>query len=649
MVRLIIDFETYYSKTVSLKKMSYEEYIAHPQFEVQMIGWKDGDNDAESGFDVSEILAELQVKYGQNLENVCIVAHNALFDIFVLSRVYNINPPKVIDTLQMARHAHGVNQDKYLTGLSLKCLADHYGLNPKGDLEFMEGNACPTVEEKIELQRYCENDVSITAKLLEILLPKVSNVRTELLMMNHTIQSFISRGITVDKNKICKMIEEQESVLKNLLIDLKLTREEVTGNKSFKELLTNALNKIGQDLPTKQGKKGLIPATAKDDPQMLVLCDHSDPFVSKLTKARLMVKSFDTSINKAKKLVKLSSFNKGKLCPNLKYYGAGITGRFAGVGYNLQNQGRDGIGLALRNSLIASSGKSFVIADLNAIEARVLAWLSGQKDLIQLFELNKDPYSVFASEKMFNRAVYKPTDDDPNKKELKLMRNAGKTAVLGLGYGMGCKRFYQMVKDNEQTKELVETGVINKAKSKEIVDTYRNTMSNIKNFWFGCEQAFEHALESSTSSTCNTMVFDCVDGDILVTLPSSRKLRYSKPEMIAESKTVSTYNRQGKDEQIELSGTSIYYGKGIGLYGGKLVENIVQATARDILVHIILTLEQKGIQVLFHVHDEVICEVDNSQIEKAERIVQEVMSTPPTWAKGLPLATEIEISRHYLK
>ncbi|PCJ54098.1 MAG: hypothetical protein COA79_22140, partial [Planctomycetota bacterium] len=245
--------------------------------------------------------------------------------------------------------------------------------------------------------------------------------------------------------------------------------------------------------------------------------------------------------------------------------------------------------------------------------------------------------------------VYKPADDDPRKKEMKLMRNAGKTAVLGLGYGMGSKRFYQMVKDNEQTKELVESGVIDKAKSKEIVDSYRSSMSQIKNFWHGCEKAFELSLDTCTSSDCNTILFDYVDKDIHVTLPSSRKLRYSKPELVEEEKTISTYGIDGKDKLIELAGTSIYYGKGIGLYGGKLVENIVQATSRDILVNIILKLEQKNIPVLFHVHDEVICEVNINEASEVAKIVEKVMSTPPTWAKCLPLATEVEISKCYLK
>ncbi|PCJ52852.1 MAG: hypothetical protein COA79_23220, partial [Planctomycetota bacterium] len=545
---LTIDFETYYDKNISLKKMSCEEYVAHPLFNVQMVGWQEGDNKSQSSFDVESVLKDLQSKYGSNFEHVTVVAHNAMFDAYILSRVFRINPPNIIDTLLVARHVHGVSQDRDLTGLSLKCLAEYYGLNPKGDLEFMEGNSDPSVAQKLELQRYCENDVMITYQLLELMMAKVSNVKMEIFMMNHTIQAFINKGVKVDQAKIKLMIVEQESILEKLLMELNLSRAEITGNKSFKELLEHALECIGESLPMKKGKKGLIPATAKDDPQMLVLCGHSDSFVSGLAKARLMSKSFDTSINKAKKLVKLSGFNGGKLCPNLKYYGAGITGRFSGVGYNLQNQGRDGIGLALRNSLVASEGKTFVIADLNAIEARVLAWLSEQDDLLEIFRQNKDPYSEFAGNNMFDCVVYKPADDDPRKKEMKLMRNAGKTAVLGLGYGMGSKRFYQMVRDNEQTKELVESGVINPAKSKEIVDSYRSSMSQIKKFWYGCERAFELSLDTCTSSDCNTILFDYVDKDIHVTLPSSRKLRYSKPELVEEEKTISTYGIDGKDK-----------------------------------------------------------------------------------------------------
>ncbi|PCJ54624.1 MAG: hypothetical protein COA79_21825 [Planctomycetota bacterium] len=206
-----------------------------------------------------------------------------------------------------------------------------------------------------------------------------------------------------------------------------------------------------------------------------------------------------------------------------------------------------------------------------------------------------------------------------------------------------------MVRDNEQTKELVESGVIDKAKSKAIVDSYRSSMSGIKDFWYGCEKAFELSLDTCTSSECNTIKFDFVDQDIHVTLPSSRKLRYSKPELVEEEKTISTYDIDGNEKQIELVGTSIYYGKGIGLYGGKLVENIVQATSRDILVDIILKLEQKDIPVLFHVHDEVICEVEDQRSSEVAKVVEKVMSTPPSWAKTLPLATEVEISKYYLK
>jgi DNA polymerase len=648
MNKLVLEFETYFDKEYNLKKLCTEEYIASTQFKVQLIGWKENNQKANSSADIDNTLKYLQSIHGNNFENAVVIAHNSMFDIYILSKIYRIKPPNIIDTLLLAGHIYGKNRNENLIDLSLGSLAKHHGLKLKGDLTFMKGNDSPSTEQLIELQSYCENDVELTAQLFEILIKKITNPITELRIINHTIQIFINRKIRVDGEKIQQLIIDESLKLENQLKDLNTTKEEINGVKSFQNLLQPALKLTGETLPMKKGKKGLIPATSKNDSEMLDLCNHKDAQVRKLAQVRLASKSCDTSISKAKKLQKLAALNGGYIYPNLKYYGAGVTGRFSSTGFNLQNQGKNEVGMEIRNSLLAEVGKQFVIADLNAIEARVLAWFANETNLLDTFKLNRDPYSEFASN-IFNCKVYKPKDGDPDKDNLQKMRNTGKTAILGLGYGMGPIKFFDSLNENANTKDLVVAGLINTKKSKEIVNSYRSNMSNIARLWEKSEAAFKNTINNKDFSECQTLTFLYKNDNVHIRLPSSRELYYPKPTLVRETKSGETFDDKGNLKKWENNSLSIKYGNSIDLYGGKIVENIVQAIARDILVEIILKLEERNIPVLFHVHDEVICEVDESIAKETAKIVKEIMITPPSWAQGLPLDAEVKISKCYSK
>ena len=652
MKTLVIDFESYVDNNFSLSKLTIAEYVLDPRCHIHGVATCRPDGRAEFRTDVAAALAELQAEFGVSFEQVVVVCHNAYFDLFILNHRYGIRPRYFIDTMLLSYHVHGRKTAGSGEFASLGALAKRYGLQEKGDLDFMWGVRNPSVQQLAQLTEYAINDARITALLAAPLLAQITCPEVELPILMHAVRMFTEGGIRVDVPAIATLEDEVRQQTEAAIQATSVSAELIAKNNSFNELLSHALARTGRQMPLKQGKNSLIPATAKKDKAMQKLLEDDDDMVAALARARIGIKGQGQKLARLRTLLAIATATGGVLPPYLAYFGA-HTGRFAGGGgFNFQNLGREGLGLMIRHLLLAKAGYVFITADYAAIEARVTAWLAGEVDLLEAFRVNRDVYSEFAS-RTFGGEVRKPRDADPPElqKQLGALRQVGKTAVLGLGFGMGALKFMNTLGADPNTAPLFTRGELTPLICRDIVRAFRTTYPAIAQFWKDLEMAAQRAIAGERTRV-GLLTFER-DGDVVkVWLPSGRALRYPNMRMEPRQRVIKYLNDAGEEDEFIPEGDSIVYGVDTVLYGGKLCENVVQATARDFLVEAVLQLEASHLPVVFHVHDEVIVEVpqdDAGSAESAKAEVERILNSAPTWAQGFPIKTEAIIRPRYGK
>jgi DNA polymerase len=269
---------------------------------------------------------------------------------------------------------------------------------------------------------------------------------------------------------------------------------------------------------------------------------------------------------------------------------------------NLQNLPR---GSELRNAIVAPQGYTLVASDMSQIEARMLAWFAKDQKLLNIFASGKDPYSEAAS-LIFNKHINKK--DNPDE------RFIGKSAVLGLGYGMGAEKFklYCALQGRDLSQDFCTN----------IVETYRLTYHKIPQFWNYMKQMMYVLAHDS-----RPIGYNLETKNQHLTLPSGRALHYEGLQYIEQ-----------EGQWRLLNGKKVY--------GALLVENIVQAAARDVLAEKILTIEQRY-PVVLHTHDEVVALVPTPETEAAAAWIHQQMITPPAWCADIPLDAETHTGQTY--
>lgn len=644
-----LDFETYFDQDLTLAKMTIAEYVHDPRFALHglAICWPDGR--AEFRTDVDAALAELQSSFGRDLQQTTIVAHHAQFDLYVLCHVYNLRPRFFIDTMLLAHHVHGRREGAEGESAKLSALAQRYALPRKKDLDFMRGVRHPDARQFAELAAYAECDVKLTTELAARLLPQITRPEVELPVLMHTVRLFTERGVLVDVSGIDRLAAEIRSQVREYLATAGATPEQISQSGTFVSMLEAALARSGRKVPLKMGKKGMIPATAKTDAEMQALLEDDDPVVAALAKARLEKKGEDQKLARLETLRRITHATGGFLPPYLLYCGA-HTGRFSGGdGFNIQNLAKKGLGGQVRKLLMARPGHVLVIADLSQVEARITAWLAGQQDMVEAFRRNRDQYSEFAAT-TFGREVRKVRDDDPPAlaTQFDAYRMVGKQAVLGLGFGLGALKFMNRLRAEPLAARLFETGDLGPLACRNIVRGYRSQFQRIPCLWRNLEAAAVAAVEGE-STTVGQVRFDKTDSVVRCWLPSGRALRYPDLRLEDTARCIRFIDEFGEESEFTPEGPSLVYGHGTGIYGGKFTENIAQAIARDLLVEGVLALEERGVPILFHVHDEIVAEVPENQADDAKHLVAHVFSSAPAWALDLPVACEAKVRIRYEK
>ena len=274
----------------------------------------------------------------------------------------------------------------------------------------------------------------------------------------------------------------------------------------------------------------------------------------------------------------------------------------------------------IRTAFIAESGCTFHVCDFSAIEARVVAWLAGEKWVLDVFRAGGDIYCATASQ-MFGVPVKKHGQNAE-------LRQKGKIAVLALGYGGGVAALEAMGGSQLGLTESEEW---------DIVKRWRSSNPLIVKFWAIVERAAVRAIKTGETIAVNrNTVISYRWCMLLITLPSGRTICYPRARIGVERND----GRRGDHEIIEYEGLNQTTRKWevIRTYGGKLTENIVQAIARDILGHVILRAEDAGLKIVFHVHDEIVVETPENRAEETVKALEEMFSRPPVWAPDLPLS-----------
>jgi hypothetical protein len=375
------------------------------------------------------------------------------------------------------------------------------------------------------------------------------------------------------------------------------------------------LKSFGVDCPMKisptTGK--MTYALAKSDQGLKDLLEHADVRVQSITAARLGVKS-TLEETRTQRFIDIAA--RGLLPVPVRYYAA-HTGRWGGDDkINLQNlPSRGPNAKSLKRCIIAPEGYSIVESDSSQIEARMLAWLAGQDDIVQAFRDKKDVYKKMAA------AIYSVDEDAVTKDQ----RFVGKTTVLGAGYGMGGEKFQLALKNSG-----VEISV---AEATNIINIYRETNYHISNLWKSAGMMLKYLVRGDVMPFGREGVLGVSTFEPGVVLPNSLVIRYDDLRETPNEKGGTEYSYQTRKGRTRI-------------YGGKVVENVTQALARLIIGEQMLRIAKKY-RVVLTVHDSIVCCVPDEEAETCKTYVEECMRWVPAWAEGLPVDCEAGIGKNY--
>ncbi|QGU95415.1 hypothetical protein GOM49_10235 [Clostridium bovifaecis] len=646
---LAIDVETY--SKVDLTKCGVYAYTEDKDFEILLFAYAFDDEEVEI----------IDLKSGQNLPrkveealtNPLIVktAFNANFERTCIARYFKIEMPpeqwrctQVLAlslglplSLEGVSRSLGLLEEKMAEGkelikyFSLPCKAT------KGN-DFKERNLPEDNANKWRtFKKYCAQDVEVERSIRKRL--EKFNITKEEQKLWSLDQRVNDRGVMIDKNLISHALIcdwKYQEKLKKEFVNLTGIKNPKSAAMMKKWILE--VEGIEVDSLSKENVDKLLDMVkSKDTKRALEL--RKDLSKASIKKYEAM----DRALCKDNRIRGL-----------LQFYGANRTGRWAGrlvqvqnlpqnkikdldLTRNLLRQGEyealellfnsvpEVLSQLIRTAFIPCSNSRFIVSDFSAIEARVIAYLAGEVWRMEVFNSHGKIYEASASE-MFKVPIDSITKGSP-------LRQKGKIAELALGY-QGSKG------------ALIAMGALNMGLKEEeilsLVSAWRRSNSKIVKFWFDVERAAITALKDKRVITLqHGLQFIFQEGILFIKLPSGRKLSYVRPRIEKEERfNKDTLTYEGIEQNTKKWGR-------LKTYGGKLVENIVQAVARDCLADAMIRLDEAGYKVVMHIHDEVVLDVPYGfgSLKEVERI----MESPIYWAKGLPLRADSFETNYYKK
>lgn len=692
---LLIDFETRYATkpqdwcplgddlqrtSYTLSKMTNEEYVRAKCFKAfgASLRWFERDAPVTQWYDH----AELPRIFGTiDWATTAVVAHNAQFDISVLSWRYGHQPAFIFDTLSMARALRGVKGKN-----SLAAIAEDFGLPAKGtaiglsdgvyDLEDVPG-----LERK--LAEYCNHDVFLLEEIFKRFLAMDGTGATahggggprewddmcdqkawtfplrELRLIDMTLRMYTRPLLELDQDMLTDALEEERETREGLLKRMGVTDEDLASNDRFAAILRS----LGVDPPTKKKRPtvktpnpvGFNYAFAKNDAMFQALLNGDDENVAMLCEARLKVKS-TTERTRAQRFLDISA--RGPLPVPLSYFGAG-TGRWTaakGSAINMQNLKRKSF---LRRAIMAPKGYKLVVGDLSQIEPRVLAWLADYDELLDIFRAKKDAYSMFGAQMFNTPGLSKESHPD--------LRQSAKSAMLGCGYQLGWASFAgqllvgflgappvrydkafakklgvdkayieRFLEWDENVKKMMEIPhtcttqelLVHCVAAKRIIDIYRATAAPVVGLWELFQQLIPRSLADGEEYVHKCLIFRKEE----IVLPNGMSMHYPNLRQQKNSDT----------KKMEW----VYGDDATKLYAGKIANNVTQGTARIVMTDGMLRVSQRY-PVVGTVHDEQIDLAPDAEAEDALPWVLGQMTLEPKYLPGIPLAADGGVHRRY--
>ena len=667
MKTLSIDIETYSS--IDLTKSGVYKYIQN-DFEILLIAYAYDDEeikiiDLKNNEKIPEKLKEDILD-----ENIIKTAFNANFERVCLSKYFNTYlSPKMFRCTQV--HAlylglpHGLENVAKSLRLKEQKLEEGKSLirffNKRENLDLLTSNnenikKGEVLKKYEEFKKYCINDVKVERSIRKILEKvKLPESEQKLWQLDQEIND---RGVLVD-SKLLNNAIYYDNYFKNILIEKLKTITNINNPKSNNQM-KDYLNSLGLN----------VNSLSKESVESLLNSDEvkKNPHYEKIKEVLHLRKMLNKTSTKKYESMKRCMCDDERIRGLFQFYGANRTGRWAGRLVQVQNLPQNKINnleqvrekirndiikdfpsrkkefnknlnlnlynnenlssllsQLIRTTFIPKKNHRFIIADFSAIEARIIAYLSNEKWRIDVFNTHGKIYEASAS-KMFKVDINEITKESE-------LRQKGKIAELALGYQGGVGALVSMGAYN---MNLCESELI------EIVKAFRSSNPNIVKLWNNAQKAFIEAVKNKSVVHIDKNISFIYEGNILfIKLPSGRRLSYIRPKIDYDNifnKYIITY--EGIDPTTKKS-------KRLTTYGGKLVENIVQAIARDVLAQAMMNLKNHGFNIVMHVHDEIVLEVENgvSSIEE----VCEIMCKENKYLKGLKLKADGFESKYYKK
>lgn len=631
-----IDFET--RSAVDLRKTGVYKYAADPSTDIwcmaykapwsdDVLVWQPGDEvDAhlEEWIRAGGLLSAWNANFERTIWNNIMVSRYQWPDTRInqwrctMAQASAMGLPRA---LGQAAAVLGVEEQKDKTGAALMLrMARPRKVNADGSYTWWD-----TKDKLDTLVAYCRQDVRTELSVAETLNAMPDSER-RLYQLDQRIND---RGVKVDRDLIERVSKLANSASENIDAEIKrLTNGQV-------KAATNAM-----DLTAWLRGYGLnVNSVDKQTVTRMLNIDELHPIIKQVLKlrqdgAKSSTAKYDAMLNAADADDRMRGL--------LMYHGA-ATGRWSGRLVQPQNFPRPlkkndeletiiaklkadedvsehGAGTViasdlLRSMLIAEDGHRLMFADYSAIEARVLAWVAGQNDLVETFRKGGDVYKEMASA-IYNKSVDAISDNE---------RQVGKMAILGCGYGMGGKRF---------AEQCATMGIkVDEDEAKRIVSVYREKNNRIAQYWRDVEQDFVDMVKEAGRVR-----------SVELPLPSGRSLTYHNPRIIQRE---TPWGAMRDTAQVDTLNSVTRQWVSQIIWGGLLTENVVQATARDMMATAMMALEVKGYNVILSVHDEIISEVPDNFGSLDEMI--DIMTRVPAWAEGCPINAEGKEGKRYRK
>lgn len=655
MTTLAIDIETY--SDVSLTECGVYKYVDSDNFKILLLAYAFDDEEVKIiDLACGEKLPDRVLKALLD-KNVVKSAFNAQFERVCINKYFGIKTENwectMVKSLSLGFPGNldsvgkviGLEPDlqKLMTGKNLiRIFSVPKNVKKDKQVSMLEEKFRILPEDKPEewqlFKEYCMRDVE-----------------TE-----RAIRKKLSRFETLPQEK--KLYELDQKINdRGVLIDLKMAKSAIAIDTEQTERLTKKYKEItGLDNPNslvelkdfiKQRTGKVVKSITKHNINELKekLKDYEDVIAALEIRERLS----KSSIAKYKKMIDVACSD-GRARGLLQFYGAG-TGRWAGRLIQVQNLPQnhipdldiareivkngnldllemmynnpsDVLSQCIRTAIIPKPGYKFIVADFSAIEARVIAWLAEEQWRLDVFRSHGKIYEASASQ-MFKVPIEQITKGSP-------LRQKGKIAELALGYqgSVGALKSMGALKMGLTEEEL-----------QPLVDTWRLSNPKIVQFWYDTENKVIEAIENRTTVRINKYLRVIYrSGMLFIELPSGRQLAYPKPKIVEHDKF------PGKKKIIyQVINENTHQWGEVDTYGGKLVENIVQATARDCLAHSMLKLDKLGYRIVMHVHDEIVIEIEENRDELEK--VCDIMGEEIPWAPGLPLRADGYECSYYQK